>query len=366
MSKPVGRNNAKIITRNQGGGNKLQGLAPTSTSFSIPKSTGSSYYTESGDGRNRNLVICVNQLGGVGRGRSQFRGNADGKRGDGCDSGSHYTGPINPPSDAIFITTIHDFQNYVKPTMTTTPPLILTSTFLSDTSIFPDSVASIDDEINVIFSNFNSNYIYTFNKSIGGGSDFSVNILNLSLNNYPGVSKFTSMNAMFNECIHFNQDINNWDVGSVTSMISLFGGCEKFNKPLNSWDVSSVTNMNSMFYGCRDFNKPLNSWNVSSVTNMAGMFVDSSFNQDISNWNVSSVTDMEYMFYGCSNFNKNISNWNVSSVTNMNGMFDECDSLTRSNARAIWNSWRVQLDRQVAVIPKNQLYNSLQSKLNLE
>ena len=84
MSKPAGRNNGKIITRNQGGGNKLQGLAPTSTSFSIPKNTGSSYYTETGDGRNRNLVICVNQLGGVGRGRSQFRGNADGKRGDGC------------------------------------------------------------------------------------------------------------------------------------------------------------------------------------------------------------------------------------------------------------------------------------------
>ena len=85
MSKPVGRNNAKIITRNQGGGNKLQGLAPGCTAFYIAQSTGQSYYTETGDGRNRNLVICVNQLGGIGRKRSQFRPNADGNRGTGCN-----------------------------------------------------------------------------------------------------------------------------------------------------------------------------------------------------------------------------------------------------------------------------------------
>ena len=84
MSKPAGRNNAKIITRPQGGGNKLQGLAPVCTSFYIAQSTGQSYYTETGDGRNRNLVLCVNQLGGIGRHRSQFRPNADGNRGTFC------------------------------------------------------------------------------------------------------------------------------------------------------------------------------------------------------------------------------------------------------------------------------------------
>ena len=84
MSKPVGRNNSKIITRNQGGGNKLQGLAPMSTHYFMAKSTGQSYYTETGDGRNRDFVLCVNQLGGIGRGRSQFRPNADGNRGTFC------------------------------------------------------------------------------------------------------------------------------------------------------------------------------------------------------------------------------------------------------------------------------------------
>ena len=85
MSKPAGRNNSKIITRNQGGGDKKQGLAPLATQFFISQANNVQYRTESGDGRSRDLVICVNQLGGIGRGRSQFRGNADGKRGTGCD-----------------------------------------------------------------------------------------------------------------------------------------------------------------------------------------------------------------------------------------------------------------------------------------
>ena len=84
MSKPVGRNNSKIITRNQGGGNKKQGLAPLATQFFISQANNVQYRTESGDGRSRDLVICVNQLGGVGKGRSQFRPNADGNRGTFC------------------------------------------------------------------------------------------------------------------------------------------------------------------------------------------------------------------------------------------------------------------------------------------
>ena len=86
MSKTVGKNNSKIITRNQGGGDKKQGLAPLATQFFISQANNVQYRTESGDGRNRDLVICVNQLGGVGKGRSQFRSNADGKRGPGCEN----------------------------------------------------------------------------------------------------------------------------------------------------------------------------------------------------------------------------------------------------------------------------------------
>ena len=81
MSRYVGANNAKRITRNQGGGDKKQGLAPCATHYFIDNTTGQEYFTESGDGRQRFTLACVNQLGGIGRGRTQFRNNADGKRG---------------------------------------------------------------------------------------------------------------------------------------------------------------------------------------------------------------------------------------------------------------------------------------------
>ena len=72
------RHNQKISNQPSGGGNKLQGLAPTATKFFKANFTGTQYSTDSGDGKNRNVVFCMNQLGGIGRGRSQFGSNAGG------------------------------------------------------------------------------------------------------------------------------------------------------------------------------------------------------------------------------------------------------------------------------------------------
>lgn len=83
MSKYVGADNSKIIARNQHGGNKKQGLAPCATHYFMANATGKEYYTETGDGRQRFTLVCMNQLGGIGKGRSQFRPNADGERN--CD-----------------------------------------------------------------------------------------------------------------------------------------------------------------------------------------------------------------------------------------------------------------------------------------
>ena len=74
----VGKNNAKISNRPSGGGNKLQGLAPKATFFFKAPFTGRQYSTGSGDGQNRFKLVCMNQLGGIGRGRSQFGPTADG------------------------------------------------------------------------------------------------------------------------------------------------------------------------------------------------------------------------------------------------------------------------------------------------
>ena len=73
-----GRNNSKITNRPSGGGNALQGLAPKATHFFKAPFTGQQYSTGSGDGKNRFKLVCMNQLGGIGRGRSQFGSTADG------------------------------------------------------------------------------------------------------------------------------------------------------------------------------------------------------------------------------------------------------------------------------------------------
>ena len=69
-----GRNTAKISNRPSGGGNKLQGLTSTTDkrSSSIRAIQNRSW------GENRNIVFCMNQLGGIGRHKSQFNTSADG------------------------------------------------------------------------------------------------------------------------------------------------------------------------------------------------------------------------------------------------------------------------------------------------
>ena len=70
----VGKNNSKISARPSGGGNKLQGITSTTDkrSSSIRAIQNRSW------GENRNLIFCLNQLGGVGRNKSQFHTPADG------------------------------------------------------------------------------------------------------------------------------------------------------------------------------------------------------------------------------------------------------------------------------------------------
>ena len=74
----VNRNNCKISNRPSGGGNKLQGLAPKATNFFIAPYTGREYSINSGDGRERFKLININQIGGIGKYRSQFNPSADG------------------------------------------------------------------------------------------------------------------------------------------------------------------------------------------------------------------------------------------------------------------------------------------------
>ena len=100
------RNVAKITTRPQCGGDKLQGLAPHATKFSISGNNNYQYLAQSGDGRDRRLIYLTNQLaGGVGRHRSQFRNNADGPRhGSGCHDFPKLEIINNPHGNVIHVT----------------------------------------------------------------------------------------------------------------------------------------------------------------------------------------------------------------------------------------------------------------------
>ena len=79
----VGKNNSKISNRPSGGGNKLQGITSTTDkrSASIRTIQNRSW------GENRNLIFCINQLGGVGRNKSQFHTPADGAECHGGEKG---------------------------------------------------------------------------------------------------------------------------------------------------------------------------------------------------------------------------------------------------------------------------------------
>lgn len=114
MSRYVGAGNAKIVTRNQGGGDKKQGLAPCATHYFMADATGNEYYTESGDGRQRFTLACVNQLGGIGRKRSQFRPNADGKRGEGCETLLQLFNQIKDLLDPIIVQMVNEINTIIQ------------------------------------------------------------------------------------------------------------------------------------------------------------------------------------------------------------------------------------------------------------
>ena len=82
---------------NQGGGNKKQGLLPTATNYFISRAGHNNFYRAHGN--NRNKVFCMNQLGGVGRGRSQFGpGSRDG---------------VNPVAGGC-VTTLEQLEQYIQ------------------------------------------------------------------------------------------------------------------------------------------------------------------------------------------------------------------------------------------------------------
>ena len=85
--------------------------------------------------------------------------------------------------------------------------------------------------------------------------------------------------------------IQTWNTIAVTSMQRVFYQMSRFNDPgIKKWatapfpatsanGTANVTSMNAMFEGCTDFNQDLSGWDTGKVTNMMNMFKNAaSFN----------------------------------------------------------------------------------------
>jgi trimeric autotransporter adhesin len=160
----------------------------------------------------------------------------------------------------------------------------------------------------------------------------------------PPPTSVTDMAYTFFNCVTFNGNVANWDVGNVTNMNSMFNTADTFNQYIGGWNTSSVTDMGAMFQYNNSFNQNIGGWNTSSVTDMGAMFqYNNSFNQNIGGWNTFSVTDMSSMFELTSAFNQDLSGWNVGNVTNMNFMFQDATNFNQN-----LSSWTTNVASQPA------------------
>ena len=152
------------------------------------------------------------------------------------------------------------------------------------------------------------------------------------------VAYVTSMAILFDNRSSFNEDISQWDTGSVTDMQGMFRGAFAFNQPIGSWDVSRVTSMFAMFDNATSFNQEIGDWDVRSVMDMGNMFAQATnFNQHIDEWVTSSLTNISYMFDNAIAFNHPIGNWNVSLVTEAQYMFKNATEFNMEIGCWIWN-----------------------------
>jgi len=171
--------------------------------------------------------------------------------------------------------------------------------------------------VNQDLSNWNTGTITEMNQMFSGAVLFNSNI------GLWDVSNVTNMEGMFSGAVFFNQDIGSWDMGNVTVIMRMFFNASSFNQDIGAWDVSSVTSLNQMFQNAISFNQDLNLWNTGNVTTMHSTLKGaSSFNQNITSWDVSNVTNFQATFMNASAFNQNIGLWNTGSVTTFRDMFN--------------------------------------------
>lgn len=230
------------LNGNQGGGNKKQGLPSTIGRIA------SIDYTRS-FGNNRDVVFSVNQLGGVGKGRSMFSSSAD--------------GVSKPKTFDPFIATNGNIYQAVS--------------FVIGGGLKYDSLNPVDISEGIAQFAISNN---TTPEAV------------LDIENWD-TSRVTVIWNLFN-----GQNNSGAEWGSPAN--------RTFNRDISRWDVSNVTNFEGLFYENPSFNQDISGWNVSKASNngttykgLEQMFLNAtSFNQDIRGWAVPAGVDIGGMFTG--------------------------------------------------------------------
>ena len=72
--------------------------------------------------------------------------------------------------------------------------------------------------------------------------------------------------------IHFNQNLENWDVSNVSDMGYMFLHALEFDQDISVWQVHNAFNLNSMFFGANKFNQDLlQKWKISEHADTENM-----------------------------------------------------------------------------------------------
>ena len=192
---------------------------------------------------------------------------------------------------------------------------------------------------NIIFYNFNSEYITNMKKMFYDCNSISrINLESFKTKNV------LDMNNMFNGCNKLlSLEIKNFNTKNVTNMSGMFSYCNNLSniKFSSSFDTSNVENMSDMFSYCTNLeNINLSSFKTTKVTNMSCMFkfCENLKELDLSSFNTSNVTNMGNMFSDCVNLvNLNLSNFDTQNVTSMRAMFSNCKQLNNLDLNSFDN-----------------------------
>jgi len=355
-----------------GGGDKLQGLV---------SSVGKSYNVDyrKSYGQNRNVVFYMNQLGGIGKGRSMFATNADGVHTlalkDTISNDLEEPLPtVEVPVQSFTVTNSGSgdylINGEINPTLYLTRGRtytfvldavghrfwILTNIPYHPSRIYSSGVTNQDmDKGHIRFTvplhaPNKLYYVCQLHSSMQGIimitdeetvytpkdiPDFQAGLAyyfdNTNIEAANTLTEYGHVLSLVGNICDEPMIISSWDTQYVQNMDFAFNlnriVCQKssplFNEDISQWNVSSVTSMKSMFAYTTEFNQDIGSWDLSSLTDMSYMFNGASvFNGNIGSWTVSSsVTNMTSMFAGATVFNQDIRSWDVSSVRSMAGMF---------------------------------------------